>query len=148
MRTFPPQETDRVRRHTPKDLRERIDHDAARCVEEFVERPHIELTARIEELDRAWDVERALALGCGALALVGAAGVRAASAVAGVGLLWFASKGGGPLVRVLRRRRLRTRRELDVEKYALKALRGDFDAVSSTRGPLARAGSACQASLL
>jgi hypothetical protein len=34
-----------------------------------------------------------------------------------------------PPVPLLRRKGVRTRREIDAEKYALKALRGDFDAL-------------------
>lgn len=48
---------------------------------------------------------------------------------------------------VLRRLGVRTREEIDREKYALKALRGDFAevAVNSESGAVARAGAALRA---
>jgi hypothetical protein len=41
-------------------------------------------------------------------------------------LLQHATQGWCPPVSVLRRRGVRTRREIEAERYALKALRGDF----------------------
>jgi hypothetical protein len=46
-------------------------------------------------------------------------------------------------VPILRRKGVRTRREIDEEKYALKALRGDFSKLESESGPISqRAGEA------
>jgi hypothetical protein len=45
-------------------------------------------------------------------------------------------------VPVFRRLGVRTRQEIEREKYALKALRGDFDGVAEERGGPARAGRA------
>jgi hypothetical protein len=42
-------------------------------------------------------------------------------------LLQHAVQGWCPPLALLRRLGVRTRREIDAEKYALKALRGDFD---------------------
>ncbi|MDO1449026.1 hypothetical protein Q0590_22300 [Rhodocytophaga aerolata] len=41
-------------------------------------------------------------------------------------LLWHAIQGWCPPLPILRRLGYRTRKEIDTEKYALKALRGDF----------------------
>jgi hypothetical protein len=150
MRTYPPHEMDHIRRRTPEPIKARIDHASARCVAELAERPHLEISEHVAQLDKEWDVNRWGELGCAGLVLLGAAGgrLRIASAAAGAALLWMSLGGGGPVIWLLRRLGRRTRRELDLEKYAAKALRGDFDFVSSEHGPIARAGTACQASLL
>jgi hypothetical protein len=44
-----------------------------------------------------------------------------------------ATQGWCPPLPVFRRMGVRTRREINKEKYALKALRGDFDGTSSDR---------------
>ncbi|HVY61249.1 MAG TPA: hypothetical protein VHF22_06315, partial [Planctomycetota bacterium] len=59
--------------------------------------------------------------------------------------LQHALQGWCPPVEVLRRAGVRTRREIDAEKYALKALRGDFDAVRSAYRPEKRASEALAA---
>jgi len=54
------------------------------------------------------------------------------------GLLGF-----GPLAQLVRALAgVRTRREIDLEKFALKALRGDFERIPHDGGPLARANAA------
>ncbi|HJS07611.1 MAG TPA: hypothetical protein VJ809_08115, partial [Pirellulales bacterium] len=62
-------------------------------------------------------------------------------------LFQHAVQGWCPPVPVLRRLGVRTREEIDREKYALKALRGDFSevAVNSESGAVARAGAALRA---
>jgi hypothetical protein len=53
--------------------------------------------------------------------------------------LQFSCTNRGPLVSFLRRRGLRSRREIEGEKLALRALRGDFSAVNELQDPVARA---------
>jgi hypothetical protein len=48
-------------------------------------------------------------------------------------LMQHAVQGWCPPLPLLRRLGIKTRKELDREKYALKALRGDFDNVKVTR---------------
>lgn len=50
-------------------------------------------------------------------------------------LLLHGVHGWYPLLPVFRRMGLRTRREIAAERYALKALRGDFNAASSGDTP-------------
>ena len=50
--------------------------------------------------------------------------------------------GFGPLALLVRRLGVRTRKEIDLEKFALKALRGDFRRIPHEGGPLARANAA------
>ncbi len=98
--------------------------------------PNDRLSKRIEELEEEWDIERFLEMNASALAFTGVV----------LGLLWnrkffvipclvlpflfqHALQGWCPPIPILRRRGIRTRREIDLEKYAIKALRGDFSAI-------------------
>ena len=124
---------DRVREHTAQEVNARID-DAMRdrlfrysaCSDE-------EITARIDALDREWDIERYVEVLAPAFALTGIAmGVlrgRKWLLLPGLVLAYLAQhavQGSCPPVATLRRMGVRTRREIDEERYALKALRGDF----------------------
>ncbi|HYC48943.1 MAG TPA: hypothetical protein VED01_25990 [Burkholderiales bacterium] len=124
---------DRVRAHTAHAVNAAID-DAMRdrlfaystCSDE-------EISARLDALDDEWDIERYLEVLAPGFALAGLAlglvrdrrwlilsgGVLAF-------LLQHAVQGWCPPLAVLRRIGVRTRREIDEERYALKALRGDF----------------------
>ncbi len=88
---------------------------------------------RIEELDREWDVERALEANAAIAAMLGVflgATVNrkwfAFPALVGGFLLQHAVQGWCPPVPVLRWLGFRTQPEIERERYALKALRGDF----------------------
>jgi hypothetical protein len=96
---------------------------------------------RLEELDREWDIERTLEANAATVALVGL-GLGTfvdrrfyllPAAVAGF-LLTHAVQGWCPPVPVFRRLGVRTASEIDEERYALKALRGDFRGVSGGDG--------------
>jgi len=52
-------------------------------------------------------------------------------------LFQHAVRGWCPPVPILRRKGVRTRREIDAEKYALKALRGDFSGIQANNGNVA-----------
>ena len=52
-------------------------------------------------------------------------------------LLLHAVQGWCPPLPIFRRLGIRTRNEIDAEKYVLKALRGDFQGISSTSGDVA-----------
>lgn len=124
---------DRVREHTAEYLNARID-DAMRdrlfyystCSDE-------EITARIEALDREWDIQRCIEVLAPTVALggivLGALRGRKWLVLPGLVLSFLAQHalyGRCPPVDALRRIGVRTRREIDEERYALKALRGDF----------------------
>lgn len=100
----------------------------------FHERNPDRIDARLEELDREWDIERTLEANAATLALSGAllglfADRRwtALPVVVSAFLLQHAVQGWCPPLPVLRRMGFRTVREIDAERMALKALRGDFD---------------------
>jgi hypothetical protein len=91
------------------------------------------VSARIRELDAEWGVERALGAGLAGIGtfglLMGLFGARIFRLLTWVSLpLLFAFCLGrwSPPASVTARRGLRTRKEIEEERYALKALRGDF----------------------
>ena len=91
------------------------------------------ITRRFAELDQEWDIERMLETNAATATLVGMTlGITVSrkwfvlpAAVAGF-LLQHAVQGWCPPLPVLRRMGFRTASEIDYERYALKALRGDF----------------------
>lgn len=130
-------EDDRVRRNTADEVNRQIDATARQRIAEIAGDP-VAIGRRIGELDREWDTERVLEANASALALtgviLGAAVSRRWLVLAGVVpafLLQHALQGWCPPLAVIRRLGVRTRREIDVERAALRALRGDFDGLSS-----------------
>ncbi len=117
-----PEINDRIRRETETRL------SGAAADRGSIER-------RLRDLDEEWDIERALQTNFGivnlASILLGALAARPWFLLTGVAagfMIAHAVKGWCPPLPVLRRLGLRTAREIDQERYALKALRGDFDA--------------------
>lgn len=92
---------DRVRKHTTDEVQAEIDAEAQRRVASLRGASREALSRRLEELRRAWDVERALEVNASTLILVSsiAAGVRtrswgfAASAVVAAFLLQHGLQG-------------------------------------------------------
>ncbi len=95
------------------------------------------ITRRLAELDQEWDIERMLETNAATATLIGMTlGITVSkkwfvlpAAVAGF-LLQHAVQGWCPPLPILRRMGFRTASEIDYERYALKALRGDFRNVS------------------
>lgn len=105
-----------------------------------------DISQRIRELDKEWDVERALDLSMSALALFGITSsllFNRYSIILPILLLlffiWHAFRGWCPPIPLLRYFKIRTRPEIDREKYALKAMRGDFNGLANDRGLASRA---------
>ncbi|MEK0084926.1 YgaP-like transmembrane domain [Benzoatithermus flavus] len=101
---------------------------------------------RLEELDAEWDIERMLEANAASVALAGlalAAWVDRRWLALPIGvaafLLQHAIQGWCPPVEVFRRLGFRTAREIDEERYALKALRGDFEGLGRADGGDAQA---------
>jgi len=129
-----PATTSRVAEQTPDHVNQRIrratDNRVARCA---AQGPGA-IRQRLTELDREWDMERALEANASAVALVGL-GLGAfvdrrwfiLPAAVSVFLLQHALQGWCPPVSLFRRLGIRTSTEIDHERYALKALRGDFE---------------------
>jgi hypothetical protein len=96
---------------------------------------------RLAELDKEWDIERTLQTNFAALSL---AGVGLASKVdkrwailalvVPAFMIQHALHGWCPPLAVLRRLGFRTAKEINEERFALTALRGDFDKIHSKPG--------------
>jgi hypothetical protein len=92
-----------------------------------------EIDQRLDELDQEWDIERALETGASSFMLTGLlfgmtrnrAWYLFSGVIAGF-LLQHALQGWCPPLPVFRRLGFRTRHEIDQERFALKAIRGDF----------------------
>lgn len=128
-----PETTRRVPRHTAASVNERIAQRTrehiARCA---AEGPEV-IEQRLDELDREWDIERTLEANAASIMLAGV-GLGAfvdrrflwLPAAVGGFLLQHALQGWCPPVPLFRRLGVRTQGEIEQERYALKALRGDF----------------------
>lgn len=127
-------EGDRVREQTDPERLATIDDDLRTRIEGYRHARPEEIDARIDELEHESDMERVLETNASILALAGLlAGrfvdrrFRALPVVVLGFLLHHARRGWCPPVPVFRRLGVRTRQEIDAERSALKALRGDFD---------------------
>jgi hypothetical protein len=128
----------RVRRHTSVRALQRIEDELEESIRYYASQPASVITRRIEDLEREWSIERWLETNASVVAF---SGVTLGLAV---NRKWFALpllvtgflflhaiQGWCPPVPVLRRLGVRTRGEIDREKYALKLLRGDFKNLDS-----------------
>ncbi|HPD45997.1 MAG TPA: hypothetical protein P5279_05600 [Anaerohalosphaeraceae bacterium] len=116
----------------------------------FARNPEL-IDGRLEELDSEWDIERVLEAHAAGVSLLG---VLLASrnrkwlilplAVAGF-LMQHALQGWCPPVPLFRKLGIRTTMEINTERYALKALRGDFDALHPGQSPEEKAEAALKA---
>lgn len=135
-----PTKLDRVRANTSAHINRRIDAEIERNVYRYSEESPATIQARITELQSEWDIERLIELNAALLAFIGTL----------LGLLinnWFfavplivtaflcqhAVQGWCPPVPIFRRMGKRTRDEIDAEKFAMKALRGDFEKLQGRR---------------
>lgn len=124
---------DRVPSNTDDAINRRIQADIEQRIAYYGEHPG-GIGARLAELDREWDIERAIEANAATVALTGC--VLGATvdrrwlvlpAIVSAFLLQHAVQGWCPPVPVLRRLGFRTADEINQERYALKALRGDFE---------------------
>lgn len=131
-----PATTARVPAHTSDEINREIRDQTRRNVEQAAAAGLAAIDRRLEELEHEWDIERVLEANAASLALVGVTlGAvvdrrwLALPAAVTAFLLQHALQGWCPPVPVFRRMGVRTAGEIAEERYALKALRGDFDAV-------------------
>ena len=138
-----PPTTDRVPRHTDERLNEHITQQTEMHVASFAVDPLL-IDLRLHELDREWDIERALEANAATVSLIGLAlghfvsrRLYALPAAVALFLLQHALQGWCLPVSLFRRIGIRTQREIDEERYALKIMRGDFGpADAQTEKPL------------
>jgi hypothetical protein len=130
---------DRVRRHTAAEVLRRIDDATVSRLTRCADAP-AEAEQRLVELDREWDTDRALETEAATMGLAGlalGAFVRsrflAAPAIVAAAVLLHAATGRYPLMPLFRRLGIRTAKEIARERYAIKALRGDFAGLGTTQ---------------
>lgn len=129
-------ELDRVRANTEASVNDRIDSETEYRIAQYASQPGESIDRRLRQLDREWDLERVLELEG---AFTGLAGLLLSVLVdkrllvlpgfASAMVFLHATQGWYPLLPIFRRLGLRTRNEIDRERYAVKALRGDFSEV-------------------
>jgi hypothetical protein len=133
-----PSTIDRVPAHTDREINERIRRQTEENVARFMNASPSAIQQRLAELDREWDVERTLEANAASACLVGLTLGATVDrkwfffpAVVASFLLQHALQGWCPPLPVFRRMGIRTASEIDYERYALKAIRGDFDHLRS-----------------
>src|SRR5438034_8984939 len=128
-----PSTVERVPLHTAEGINQQIRHQTEQNVARYAAAGPEAINRRLAELDREWDIERTLEANAASVSLIGLAlGATVdrrffilPGLVAGF-LLQHAVQGWCPPIMFFRRRGFRTAAEIDQERYALKALRGDF----------------------
>jgi hypothetical protein len=132
-----PSTTERVPRQTDPAINERITQQTEAIVEAYSADRRL-IDVRLEELDGEWDIERILEANAAAVSLIGLTLARFVSrrwfllpAAVATFLLQHAVQGWCPPVPLFRRLGIRTQREIAEERYALKAMRGDFLAANA-----------------
>lgn len=132
---------ERVPQNTEECVNERIRQATELNIATYAARGMAAIERRLVELDQEWDIERLLetnaSIACLAGLTLGATVDRKwfllPAAVAGF-LLQHAIQGWCPPLPLFRRLGVRTASEIDYERYALKAIRGDFrDVVGKNR---------------
>lgn len=126
---------DRVPAHTADAINRRIHRQIETAVAYFADHPQ-EIGPRLQELDAEWDVERAIETEAASTVLTGLALGAVVDrrwfllpAFASAMLLRHNLHGWYPMLPLFRRLGLRTQSEIAAERYALKALRGDFQPI-------------------
>lgn len=131
----------RVARHTEEAINRRIEAETGAHIRRCAGNPR-EIDRRLRALDREWDIERVLETNASLLAFAGVA----LGGLVNRRFLWLpaavtaflfqhAVQGWCPPIPLLRRLGIRTAREIEIERVALKILRGDFrDLPSGQRG--------------
>ncbi|WP_417748792.1 hypothetical protein [Rosistilla oblonga] len=150
-----PATNQRVESHTCEAINREIAEQTQSRIAHYSTKSSREISERLRELDHEWDIERALECNASALAF---SGVMLSATVDKrwlilpglvTGFLFqHALQGWCPPLPILRRMGFRTSAEINEERYALKALRGDFERVNSNdsgqRDPRAAMAAAAQ----
>lgn len=132
--------TDQIRMHSSKATNDAIDEHTLASVEELAHASGSQVSERIEKLDKEWDIERVLqahtavvTLGAAGMALItGKRRWMLPAIVPATFLLQYTFQGWSPPVEALRKLGIRSRHEIESERTALKAMRGDFGGLHNT----------------
>jgi hypothetical protein len=127
---------ERVPRHTAAEINRQIREQTLARLTWYAAHPE-EIGLRLRQLDSEWDIERAIEANASTIAFFGVALGAAVNrrwlllpALVTGFLFQHAIQGWCPPVPILRRMGFRTADEINQERFALKALRGDFDAAT------------------
>jgi hypothetical protein len=128
-----PATAERVKINTDEHINQEIRRQTEANIARYAAGGPALIDRRLKELDHEWDIERMLEANAATIALMGL-GLGAfvdrrwfiLPAVVAAFLLQHAVQGWCPPVPVFRRLGIRTATEIERERYALKALRGDF----------------------
>jgi hypothetical protein len=136
-----PSTLDRVPANTSSTANERVRRSMEQRLALYASHPDMG-DERLAELDREWDVERALEVEAPLATLLGIAlGWRVNQRWLALPLfsqsmmLLHALQGFYPLLPLLRRMGFRTEQEISAERYAIKVQRGDFESISKVDPP-------------
>ncbi|HSF09653.1 MAG TPA: hypothetical protein VLA60_09565 [Nitrospirales bacterium] len=132
--------TTRVEEHTDADINEEIYNRTKNNVFLYASAGPSAIDRRLRELEMEWDIERVLEANAASFCLMGLAlgafidrrWFIFPGAVAGF-LLQHAIQGWCPPVPLFRRMGIRTAHEIQQERHALKALRGDYRDVAEIK---------------
>src|SRR4051794_24900329 len=133
-----PANVERVAVNTAAEINERIRSQTEANVRHCAAAGPVAINRRLREVDQEWDIERCVETMAPTFTLIGlflGATVNrkwllVPALVQGF-FLQHALQGWCPPIPVLRRMGVRTAAEIDHERYALKALRGDFRDVAA-----------------
>jgi hypothetical protein len=131
--SFLPHTDERVPQHTAPHVNRKLRETTIESLRSYVGAERATIDARIDQLQKEWDVERTLEANASAIALAGLAlgiGVDrrwlALPVVVAGFLLQHALQGWCPPLPIFRRLGIRTSAEIHEEMFALRVLRGDF----------------------
>lgn len=135
--------TDRIKNATPPSINRKIEKKTWERIASYVGKNTRDISKRIDELEKEWDIERYLGINMSTLAITGIALTaisrnKAWLILPGVVLGFFmqhAIQGWCPPLPLLRKLHIRTAKEIEQEKYALKVLRGDFNDLQNISAP-------------
>ncbi len=139
---------DRVPQHTAAHVNQRIQQQTRENIDRAALGGAEQIERRLQELDKEWDVERALEANAASVVLIGSAlgfvadrRFFALPAFVGAFLLQHALQGWCPPLPIMRRLGIRTAAEIEEERRALKAMQAQlatFHLRPAERGAAAR----------
>lgn len=134
--TMMPSTAERVSQHTAEHVNERIRRQTEENIARYGYADAATIDRRLAELDREWDIERCVETLAPTITLAGLVLGTTVNrkwlivpAIVQTFFLQHAVQGWCPPIPFLRRLGVRTADEINQERYALKALRGDFEGV-------------------
>ncbi|MDF9797898.1 hypothetical protein OKW21_003161 [Catalinimonas alkaloidigena] len=132
----------RVRKSSTAKQNTAIDQKTLQHIKNYQNVTDEQITQRLKELDKKWDIEKTLEVNASSLSLIGLILGNYVNkrwyllpGLVTAFLLQHGLQGWCPPLPIFRNMGIRTRQEIDEERYALKVLRGDFNHISDTSEP-------------